>query len=228
MAVDASASSWRSLLADLLEAAHASSPPPPTTPSPAPDGFWAQLATTRAGGQRDRRLEGRPAVRTVNLRGLRGGAAARDPSVADDVILYFITDARSDKAADAAASPGAELLLFFPHSMCQMRLSGALRMEGSTDLVASVWASLSAKERRYFVWPPPGQPRAAAVGSDSDKDTFTAYAPGAAPAERPACFRLGVLDIDYAEYLNLGAFPPVRTQFLSNAAGGWYATEVNP
>lgn len=227
MEADTSVSSWRELLADLLETGSLS-PSTPSAPSPAPDGFWAQLATTRAAGQRDRRLAGRPAVRTVNLRGLRGGAAARDPSVADDRLLYFITDARSDKAADAAASPGAELLLFFPRSMCQMRLSGALRLEDGTELVAAVWAGLSEKERRYFAWPPPGQLRASAVGSDGDVEVFAADAPAAPPAERPTCFRLGVLDVDYAEYLNLATFPPIRTQYLSNAAGGWDATEVNP
>lgn len=227
MAAEVSALSWRELLADLLETA-ALSPSTPTAPSPAPDGFWAQLATTRAAGQHDGRLAGRPALRTVNLRGLRGGAAARDPSVPDDRLLHFITDARSDKAADAAASPGAELLLFFPRSMCQVRLSGALRLEHGTDLVAAVWARLSNKERRYFAWPAPGRLRTTAIGSDDDMEAFAAAAPAAPPAERPACFRLGVLDVDFVEYLNLGTFPPVRTRYLSNSTGVWDATEVNP
>lgn len=227
---------WRETLADLLEAAAVA----PTAPSPAPDGFWAQLATVRAKAPSAHPvLKGRPAVRTVNLRRLRGGAAARDPAVPTNVLLHFITDTRSDKAEDCVRA-GAELLLFFPKSMCQLRCSGILHLMKKSDVlpvdtegngkawkyVESVWRGLNHKERRYFAWPSPGKPRTCTVGSMSDVAHFDLEPP--AVDECPSIFAVAVLDVDYVECLNLAAFPPIRTQHTREDSKEWTSVEVNP
>lgn len=205
---------WRPKLASLLS----------RTPPPRPAHFWAQLSTIRSA--RRPSLAGRPAVRTVNLRGLTA-AAALSPAVPSSALITFITDARSDKAADIALAPAGEVVLFFPAPVAQIRLSGTLVVLPATHAVArATWRSLDAKERRYFAWPPPGAPRLHAPASEADVAAFHVAVPGADEAP-PDSFVVCQLSVDYAECLDLAVDPPVRDIEVLHA-GAWAVSHINP
>jgi pyridoxamine 5'-phosphate oxidase len=213
---------WRSALAAAVDKT-ASSPP---TAAAAEGNHWAQLSTIRS-LTRNRSVAGRPAARTVNLRGLTA-RRVRSPAVSSNSIFWFISDSRSDKVADIRACAFAELVLFFPSAMSQMRCSGKVivRHRRGDDGVDEVWQSLGERDRRYFAWPAPGQPRADDVGSEPDVALFDAQAPGIATC--PSNFVVCRLEVDFVEYLDLAAFPPVR--FIQEKLdGAWGAPRhVNP
>lgn len=231
-------SGWRRALAQSISTETLS--PPSDRPSPPAGQHWAQLSTIRAGsasGGGDA-LAGRPSCRTVNLRTL-SSSAIESTAVSDNMIFGFISDTRSSKLADVKECPFVELMLFFPSTMTQFRCSGKVHVVGggpeweggNPDDIADAaarWKMLSARERRFFAWPPPGANRDHCVGSKDDLSVFDVEAPGS--DVRPHNFVFCRLQPDFVEVLDLKVFPHVR-QFYDRAeeqTSGWRCREVNP
>jgi len=174
---------WRAALRQALQA--------PANRKHMPYAKYVQLATVTKVNGASGRVE--PACRTVVFRGhldrfLPGnqrddeeGSGAFAPSTPSPHALVFVTDARSGKAADAAAGAGspegecvAEVCWYFPGSREQFRLRGtfAVWREGEkgdkTDPMGwarrAAWAALSPGAREQFWWPDPGFPRGGQVG----------------------------------------------------------------
>ena len=164
---------------------------------------FAQLATVRA--------DGRPANRTVVVRGLL------DPGGRPIVT----TDSRSAKFDQLAADPRAELCWWFPETREQFRLSGRVAVVGPDDDDATrlrIWSELPELSRRSFTWPSPDKPRA--VPPDFHMD-------GPAPGAPPTCFVLLVLDPEEVEHLDLKPQPHERSRYVRGPEG-WSVERVNP
>lgn len=171
---------------------------------------YMQLATVRA--------DGRPAVRTVVFRGLSAGRPT------------FVTDARSRKMAEIAASPWAEVAWYFPDSREQFRLLGTLSVVGAAGASAAdqqaradAWRAMSPPGRQQFTWPAAGEPRAPAAA-------FEAPAPG---PDDPVSdnFCLVLLDVEEVDHVTLA--PSERTTYRrepggSGGDGGWQVASINP
>lgn len=179
-----------------------------------PGTVLGQLATIRATGTG---LAGRPASRTVNVRRFD----ADDPAKT----LYFISDLRSAKAVDimSAETPFAELCCYFADQRLQFRLSGCLSLLSGCPESDAVWATLSDRERMWFAWPTPAEPR----GTDDSFDV-------SAPVEPPPHFCLCKMEPDHVDLLDLTTMPFQR--YLFNRASSkthpmkfsWSCQPVNP
>lgn len=93
--------------------------------------------------------DGRPAVRTVVLRGV-------DPARRR---LVVHTDARSVKTTELAARPHVALLAYDPGAALQLRIEGEATLRHRDDVTRTAWASLAPASRAaYRTDPAPGQP----------------------------------------------------------------------
>ncbi|HXG65700.1 MAG TPA: pyridoxamine 5'-phosphate oxidase family protein [Blastocatellia bacterium] len=183
---------WRQLLEDALSA-HAH----------LPYSRYVQFATVRP--------DSRPANRTVVFRFF----LSRNR-------LLFTADTRSDKIAQLAANPWAEVCWYFVESRQQFRLSGKAQVVTETDdeeLLAArerTWRERSEESRQSFTWPAPGLPR-------SEDEAFS-YS---APAQPPSNFGLLILTPERVEYLDLRPHPHERRAYcLRN--GEWGVEALNP
>ena len=166
-----------------------------------PESRYAQLATVRS--------DGRPANRTVVVRGFLG----------ESNHLSIVTDSRSKKYGEIAANPNVELCWYFAESREQFRLAG-LALGDAVDSGArrSAWNGLSEGGRRSFFWPECGAPRAA-------DPEFRAPAELSTP---PANFVSLALKISAVDYLDLRPDPHARVSFALNSDGLWDAAALNP
>lgn len=159
----------------------------------------ATLATVDAAGE--------PRARTVIVRHLD----QRDGS------LWITTDGRSQKMAQLAKQPIAELVVWTPHERQQFRLHGPIRLvRGGAERV-EIWQQMSDAARATFAWPNPGQPRQAG-------DTFVHGVP--AIAEPPNHFILLVLEPTEVETLELNEHPHARRRWRKQ--GDWHVEMLNP
>ncbi len=159
-------------------------------------------------------LDGRPANRTVVFRGFRPDS--------DDLIVTV--DARSQKMAEIARSPFFEICWYFGRTREQYRLGGTARSINDSDrflagLRTDVWRSLADAVRIQFDWPSPG----------TDWQNHDAHVSAEIPdSSTPlTSFRLLLLTVERADYLNLLADPPLRQQ-LEIGQDGWTCRRVNP
>jgi len=168
---------------------------------------YVQLATVRQ--------DGRPANRTVVFRGFW----------ADTNQLRFVTDNRSEKVAEIARSPWAEVCWYFPNTREQFRLAGQLRLidhtETDTELQKArqqIWQELSDAARSQFAWADPGLPRV-------DTATFEVEPPD---AQTPFVnFDLLLFAPYRVDHLELRGNPQNRFIY-SFVENNWSQTEVNP
>ncbi len=173
-----------------------------------PAARYCQLATVTPAGD--------PANRTVVFRGFRDATNQ----------LAIVTDARSEKLAQIAVQPRAELCWYFLESREQFRLFGCLQAVVNSDPDPDLqqarqqyWHNLSEAARSQFVWPPPGQPRA--------PEAAFAIAPPE-PTAPPANFCLLLLEPQRVDWLELRGAPQNRWQYVRDEAGQWQQTAVNP
>lgn len=181
------------------------------TSSPIPGTVLGQLATIRASSSP---LSGRPACRTVNIRKF------------DNNFLYFISDLRSGKAADivSAEAPFAEICCYFPEQRLQFRLSGKLTLLSRCYESNQVWNSLADRERVWWAWPTPVEPRS----SDEQFDVSP-------PSEPPSHFCVCKLQPDHVDLLDLSTMPFLRYLYHSSHSDEegpikmqWTVESVNP
>lgn len=168
---------------------------------------YLQLATVRS--------DGRPANRTVVFRGFWGETNQ----------LQFVTDARSEKAAQIESSIAGELCWYFPKTREQFRIAGTLTLvrHSSSDLNLlqarqSAWQALSEGARSQFTWPDPGKPRATQAEFE--------LSPPATDIPLPQ-FCLLLLDPNWVDHLELRGEPQNRWQY-QRQDGNWSMQPVNP
>jgi PPOX class probable FMN-dependent enzyme len=149
-------------------------------------------------------------VRTVVFRGFRSGS--------DDLLL--ITDQRSDKLAELAQQPRAELCAYLPDTRDQFRFNGRMQIHtatgDSTGLRSDLWSRLSEAARQQFTWPEPG-------AAQSPESAFHALAP-AAP---PDCFTVLTLVPERVDHLQLRPSPQQRQRHQLRD-GVWETCDINP
>ncbi|MFO0952408.1 MAG: pyridoxamine 5'-phosphate oxidase family protein [Isosphaeraceae bacterium] len=169
-----------------------------------PTARYAQLATVRA--------DGRPANRTVVVRGL----------IEPEGCPVITTDIRSQKVSQLRENPWAELCWLFPLTREQFRFQGRVRVvtgPREAPLRDPWWQSLPEASRRTFLFPTPGtSPRAA-------RADFPLEDP--APAEPPESFVLLVFQPEEVEYLDVRVQPHERVRY-TRAGEGWSAEPINP
>ncbi|MGL5063118.1 MAG: Npun_F5749 family FMN-dependent PPOX-type flavoprotein [Microcoleus sp.] len=169
---------------------------------------YLQLATVRANG--------RPANRTVVFRGFLENTDQ----------LKFITDIRSQKAAEINLSPWAEICWYFPKTREQFRISGGIILVDAPYLDPQLqvarqiaWQEISEAARVQFAWPHPGENKAAA-------SAFQQPAPDAiAPLDN---FCLLLLEPEQVDFLELRTEPQNRSLYVRDAEGNWSVRSVNP
>jgi Pyridoxamine 5'-phosphate oxidase len=163
-------------------------------------------------------------VRTVALRGMTAERVS-DLKVRDEDLLTFISDSRSGKADDLRADAHAEIALFFSGCMTQVRCSGVVNERVLNDVVR--WDGLTERERRWFAWPPPGRVR---VEDDGTEDQWLISGRDLPrEGEKPACFRVFAMHIDFVEILDLTTMPYTRAVYQMQSDGvADTPTLVNP
>jgi PPOX class probable FMN-dependent enzyme len=169
---------------------------------------YFQLATIRG--------DGRPANRTVVFRGFLGETEA----------ITIVTDMRTEKVRDLAATPWAEACWYFPMTREQFRLGGRARVVGEdagdeADRRARLdaWRSLADATRQSFTWPTPGEAR-------DPSSPFVGATPD--PEAPPATFGLIVLEPVEVDHLELDGNPQNRWAFRRDEDGRWSGREINP
>lgn len=170
---------------------------------------YLQLATLGA--------DGRPANRTVVFRDFLVGTNQ----------LQFVTDSRSEKAAQISQFPWAEACWYFPNSREQFRLAGKLTLvdENFTDTRMqqarqTLWHALSDAARLQFAWPHPGQVR-------EQGDRFDPPPPDAmAPLPN---FCLLLLQPTEVDHLELRGEPQNRWRYrCDESCQAWTVEAINP
>lgn len=169
---------------------------------------FMQLATVTANGW--------PANRTVVFRGFLPGSDA----------LTFVTDARSQKVAHAAADPHCEVCWYFSETRVQFRIAGRLQVISESESEEKLlryrrdaWDALSDKTKQQFYWPEPRTLRQAEKASEEiSRDT----------QKVPESFCLCLLQPEFVDYLDLNEWPHRRTLFSRQHSGKWTRQEVNP
>ena len=128
-------------------------------------GNYVQIATVDA--------DGHPRCRTVVFRGF--SVFSHSPYA-----MKMITDSRSEKVSQIAASPQCEMVWWFSQSSEQYRITGKLQLVSGEDtneeLLAArkqQWGNLSDPAREQFYWKQPGvtyegTPDVPAGGRDED------------------------------------------------------------
>ncbi len=149
-----------------------------------------------------------PHARSVVVRGL-----------GDDGTVTFTSDARSEKNAQLRANPAATVLFWVAKAKRQYRLAGTVAILAADDVRRQPqWDKLGDAARALFLWPPPGEPRAAGP--------FPPAVPAAEPM--PASFEVLILTPAHAETLDLGQTPHLRQRWTPAGGFGWECVTLNP
>lgn len=198
---------------------------------------WATFSTIRAhppANTTGEYLRGRPACRTVALRAL---TPTNVETACDEKLFRFVTDTRSSKICDLRENPFAELVMFFPSRMTQLRISGrALIVPDDSDIG---WRTLPPHERQWFMWPPPGVPTSnlSQECGNNHVDTQTEqlpeqcerYTQSTDAVSKPQNFAVCMVIPDYVETLELAALPFKRIVYEKDDSGTWSdAIRVSP
>jgi pyridoxamine 5'-phosphate oxidase len=169
---------------------------------------YLQLATVQDNGH--------PANRTVVFRGFLENTNQ----------LQFITDIRSEKAAQIEHQPWGEACWYFPETREQFRLTGQLTLvkaEQENQILQQarqgMWQTLSDAARVQFAWPQPGEPR-------MDADAFAPLPPN--PTQPPDNFCLLLLEPLQIDHLELRGNPQNRWLYRCNQDLGWSKQAINP
>mmetsp|Transcript_11841 Transcript_11841/g.24874 ORF Transcript_11841/g.24874 Transcript_11841/m.24874 type:complete len:302 (-) Transcript_11841:376-1281(-) len=177
-------------------------------------GNYVQIATVSP--------EGLPCCRTVVFRGWV-------PSASGQKAMKMITDLRSEKVGQIAASPACEMVWWFSKSSEQYRISGELQLVGAdcTDQELlnqrkQQWGNLSDPAREQFFWESPGvpfsgHPEPPVGGRDAEGNVLTA----------PDTFLLMLLWPKKVKYLRLTDNFAQADQ-LDAACAAWSCQRVNP
>ena len=175
-----------------------------------PEARFFQLATIG--------LDYRPRNRTVVFRGfLENSDRYQD-------CLKIVTDIRSQKAAQIAANPWAEISWYFPKTRSQFRILGKLTLidQECPDLELqsarkSAWQALSEPAWLQFAWAHPREPRI----------DFPEVAPPSVDQPLPY-FCLLLLEPVEVDRLELRGTPQNRWIYIRDEQGNWTEQEVNP
>ena len=175
-----------------------------------PEARFLQLATVG--------LDQRPRNRTVVFRGfLENCDRYKD-------CLKIVTDSRSQKIAQIAANPWAEINWYFTKTRSQFRILGKLILVNhqSPDLELqqarlAAWQALSESARIQFVWAHPREPRI---------DFPEITTPD--PSQPLDSFCLLLLEPTECDRLELRGAPQNRYLYLRDEQGNWIEREVNP
>lgn len=170
-----------------------------------------QLCTIRKRPDGDM-LNGRPAVRTINIRQLTGTR------------LFFCTDTRSGKAIDVSkGNSHGEICIYIPAERIQIRISGILTLDCDGDGAQQMWDSLTPRERLWWAWPSPAAPRA-------HPDEFNVVP----PSEKPSCFCVATLIPDFVDETHLSSVPFDRFVYVRKCDPSnhnseiWTKQSINP
>lgn len=153
-----------------------------------------------------------PRCRTVVLRSI----------VAEEGLLRFVTDGRSEKLHELRATGSvAEVCWYVRPTREQFRFRGSVHVHdalaGNSALRKEHWNALSPDARATFHWPAPGSPLQQATGVEIP----------AVLEEPPETFLLLELVADQVDYLALGSRPHVRAQYARKARN-WFGQAVWP
>lgn len=168
---------------------------------------YLQLATIDANN--------RPANRTVVFRGFLENSNQ----------LQFLTDSRSEKAAQIQHNAWGEACWYFPNTREQFRILGELTLIGAdcegimADERLKMWQKLSEAARLQFAWPEPGKPRASAAA-------FTPPPPN--PHQPVNNFCLLLLNPVQVDHLELRGEPQNRKIYQLDENENWSCQDVNP
>jgi pyridoxamine 5'-phosphate oxidase len=173
-----------------------------------PEARFLQLATIQ--------LNGQPANRTVVFRGFLDNTDQ----------LKFVTDARSEKAAQIEQNPDAEACWYFVKTREQFRLAGTLILVQASHPDTALqqarkiaWQELSDAARLQFAWPTPGEARA-------DAAAFTPQPPD--DTEPLPHFCLLLLEPERVDHLELRGDPQNRCLYQRTQNQDWLAQNINP
>lgn len=164
-------------------------------------------------------LDGRPRNRTVVFRGFIENCDRYQDC------LKMVTDSRSQKAAQIAVNPWAEISWYFPKTRSQFRISGKLILidhqnldDELQKLRSQAWQALSDPARVQFAWAHPREPR---IGDLSDGNLPDALQP-------ISDFCLLLLEPTEVDRLELRGNPQNRWLYTCDPQGNWQEQEVNP
>ena len=134
--------------------------------------------------------------------------------------VVFTADARSEKSHAFEADNRAELCWYFGGAWVQYRLRGTVAMH-TADAAGfdrqALWDGLSPDLKGRFFWPAPGTP---VVGEAQAPELDDARL-----ARPPAQFVVGVLEVNFAERLELTTHPHRRTVY-DRSAEGWSSRQL--
>lgn len=167
---------------------------------------FAQLATLTP--------HGRPAVRTVVVRGVRRCGT-----------LEITTDTRSAKAAELAACGWAELCWYFVDAREQLRLTGAATLVADPDDARrlALWKAMSPASRAAFYGPAPGAP--VPTGASELQQPLSAPPADAEQDVPPEPFALLLLHVDKVDHLVLRE---ATRRVWRRVNDGWESVDVFP
>lgn len=184
-------------------------------------GNYVQLATVESDPDTGSAI---PKCRTVVFRGFLQpdtGASSSSSAGSGPVAMKMITDARSEKVAQIAKNPAAEMVWWFSRSSEQYRFRGSLLVVGAEGVGAeaaaaagwtgdaqilvrervSMWKQLSDPAREQFFWQHPGLPYSAS--SDVNPIPTGGKGPDGAVLPPPDTFLLLLLLPKEVKYLRL-------------------------
>lgn len=180
-----------------------------------PEARFFQLATVG--------LDQRPRNRTVVFRGFLEHGDRLSTPLRD--CIKIVTDRRSQKAAEIAANPWAEVSWYFPKTRSQYRIAGKLILVDQDLAIAELqnlrtlaWQALSEPARTQFAWQHPRALRDPNFGQVQPPD----------PQQAIADFCLLLLEPTEIDRLELRGNPQNRWLYNRDDQGDWIETEVNP
>ena len=180
-----------------------------------PEARFLQLATIG--------LDQRPRNRTVVFRGFLEDKDR--PKDCPKDCLKMVTDIRSQKSAQIAVNPWAEVNWYFTKTRSQFRILGKLILvdhehqnsELQSARTAS-WQAISEPARMQFAWAHPREPRSVNPSKVTSLD----------PNQPLPFFCLLLLEPIEVDRLELRGSPQDRYLYLRDEQGNWTEQQVNP
>ncbi len=179
-----------------------------------PEAKFVQLATIG--------LDQRPRNRTVVFRGFLEDSDRFKNPLKD--CLKIVTDIRSQKSAQIAANPWAEINWYFTKTRSQFRILGKMifidHEHPDLELQSArkvAWQTLSEPARVQFTW---AHPRELKVDSPASVPPD--------PDQPIPSFCLLLLEPTEVDRLELRGAPQNRWLYLRDDQGNWIEQEVNP